>query len=107
MIISIEWLKKFVEIEESPEELAELLSKAGLESETTDVPFSIPGVVVEAIENTRKHPNADKLKICELTDGTKSYQVICGAPNVEKGQVVAFAKVGTILPSNIKRRRLK
>ena len=63
MIISIEWLKKFVEIEESPQELAELLSKAGLESETTDVPFSIPGVVL-ANRNTRIHPNADKLKIC-------------------------------------------
>ena len=107
MIISIEWLKKFVEIEESPEELAELLSKAGLESETTDVPFSIPGVVLARIENTRIHPNADKLKICELTDGTKSYQVICGAPNVEKGQIVAFAKIGTILPGNIKIKKAK
>ena len=107
MIISIEWLKKFVELEESPEELAELLSKAGLESETTDVPFSIPGVVLARVENTRIHPNADKLKICELTDGTKSYQVICGAPNVEKGQIVAFAKIGTILPGNIKIKKAK
>ena len=102
MIISIEWLKKFVKIEESPEKLAELLSKAGLEAETTHVPFSIPGVEVARIENTRKHPNADKLKICEVNDGTESYQVICGAPNVEKGQVVAFAKIGTILPGDIK-----
>ena len=102
MIISIEWLKNFVKIEESPEELAELLSKAGLEAETTHVPFSIPGVEIARIENTRRHPNADQLKICEVYDGTESYQVICGAPNVEEGQVVAFAKIGTLLPGDIK-----
>ena len=102
MIISIEWLKNFVNIDESPEELAELLSKSGIEAETTQVPVSIPGVEVARIENTRIHPNADKLKICDVYDGTKSYQVICGAPNVEEGQVVAFAKVGTILPGGIK-----
>ena len=102
MIISIEWLIKFVKIKESPVKLAELLSKAGLEAETTHVPFSIPGVEVARVENTRIHPNADKLKICEVNDGTESYQVICGAPNVEKGQVVAFAKIGTILPGDIK-----
>ena len=46
MIISIEWLKKFVEIEESPQELAELLCKAGLEAEPTKVPLALPGVIV-------------------------------------------------------------
>ena len=102
MIISIKWLKNFVKIEESPEELARLLSKAGLEAETTNVPVSIPGVEVARIENTRMHPNADKLKICEVNDGKSSYQVICGAPNVKKGQVVAFAKIGAILPGDIK-----
>ncbi len=102
MIISIEWLKKFVEIEESPQELAELLCKAGLEAEPTKVPLALPGVIVSRIESIKSHPNADKLKICMVNDGSKINQVICGAPNVSEGQIIAFAKIGTDLPGDIK-----
>ena len=102
MIISIEWLKKFVEIKESPQELAELLCKAGLEAEPTKVPLALPGVIVSRIESIKSHPNADKLKICMVNDGSKINQVICGAPNVSEGQIIAFAKIGTDLPGDIK-----
>ena len=102
MIISIEWLKKFVDIKESPEELAELLSNVGLEAEPTNMPLSLPGVVIAKVENTKNHPNADSLKICEVNDGNNIHQVICGAPNVAKEQIVAFAKIGTTLPGNFK-----
>ena len=88
MIISIEWLKKFVDIKENPEELAELLSNVGLEAEPTNVPLSLPGVIIAKVENTKNHPNADTLKICEVNDGKQIHQVICGAPNVAKGQIV-------------------
>ena len=102
MIISIEWLKKFVDIKETPEELAELLSNVGLEAEPTNIPLSLPGVIISKVENTKNHPNADSLKICEVNDGANIHQVICGAPNVAKGQTIAFAKIGTTLPGNFK-----
>ena len=102
MIISIEWLKKFVDIKENPEELAELLSNVGLEAEPTNMPLSLPGVIIAKVENTKNHPNADTLKICEVNDGNQIHQVICGAPNVAKGQIVAFATIGTMLPGNFK-----
>ena len=107
MIISIEWLKKFVDIKENPKELAELLSNVGLEAEPTNIPISLPGVIISKVESTKNHPNADTLKICEVNDGKQIHQVICGAPNVAKGQVVAFATIGTILPGNFKIRKLK
>ena len=55
MIISIEWLKKFVDIKENPEELAELLSNVGLEAEPTNMPLSLPGVIIAKVENTKNH----------------------------------------------------
>ena len=64
--------------------------------------FQIPGVIIGKVESIANHPNADKLKICTVNVGKESYQVICGAPNVEKGQMVAFAKIGTILPGDVK-----
>tara|TARA_X000000950_G_scaffold280139_1_gene374120 strand:+ start:1171 stop:3549 length:2379 start_codon:yes stop_codon:yes gene_type:complete len=102
MIISIDWLRKFVDIKEDPEELAELLSNVGLEAEPTNMPLSLPGVIIAKVESTKDHPNADSLKICEVNDGIKVHQVICGAPNVAKGQIVAFATIGTTLPGNLK-----
>ena len=102
MIVSIEWLKKFVDIKENPEELAELLSNVGLEAEPTNMPLSLPGVIIAKVESAKDHPNADSLKICEVNDGINIHQVICGAPNVAKGQKVAFAQIGTILPGNFR-----
>ena len=100
MIISIEWLKDFVDIKESPEELADLLSNIGLESEVTDTTIEDSGVIIARVESTEKHPNADKLKICTLNDGLNFHKVICGAPNVASGQIVPFAKIGSVLPGN-------
>ena len=100
MIISIEWLRDFVDIKESPEELADLLSNIGLESEVTDTIIEKPGVVIAKVESTEKHPNADKLKICTLNDGRNFHKVICGAPNVTSGQIVPFAKIGSVLPGD-------
>tara|TARA_Y100001968_G_scaffold330614_1_gene382954 strand:- start:2430 stop:4808 length:2379 start_codon:yes stop_codon:yes gene_type:complete len=107
MIVSLEWLRKFVDIEETPEQLAELLSNIGLEAEPTKVPISIPGVVIGKVENTRKHPNADKLKICNVSDGENINQVICGAPNVSDGQIIAYATIGAILPGNFKIKKMQ
>ena len=102
MIISIEWLKDFVDIKETPNELAELLSSIGLEAELRNDISELKNLFVGYVNKTSKHPNADKLKVCEVNDGKIIHQVICGAPNVSAGQNVVFAKVGAILPENFK-----
>ena len=64
MIVSIDWLREFLEVKESPNELADTLSNSGLEAEVNSAPLSLPGVIIGKVESTEKHPNADKLKIC-------------------------------------------
>ncbi len=107
MIISISWLKKFVDINETPDELTELLSSIGLEAEIKNNLSGLKNLFVGYVNKTSKHPNADKLKICEVDDGTDIHQIICGAPNVSSGQKVVFAKLGAILPGNCKIKKAK
>ena len=102
MIISLDWLKEFVDIDESPDELSDLLSGIGLEAEATSVPTEISGVVIGKVETAEKHPDADKLKLCTVNDGKQVHQVVCGAPNVDSGQTIAFATVGSVLPGKLK-----
>ena len=102
MIISLDWLKEFVDIRESPRELADLLTNTGLEAEVAGIPESLSGIVIGKVETSEKHPNADRLKLCTVNDGTAIHQVVCGAPNVDKGQTIVFAKLGAILPGNFK-----
>jgi len=107
MIVSIEWLKEFVDINEPVAELADLLTNAGLEAAVTGAPSEIPGVVIGTVETAEKHPDADKLKLCTVNDGNEVHQVVCGAPNVEAGQTIAFARVGSVLPGNSKIKKVK
>jgi len=102
MLVSIEWLKKFVELNENAESISEILSNLGLEAEISSVPQRYPGVKIGYVEKTLKHPNADKLQICDIYDGEKINKVICGAPNIKPGQTIAYATVGTTLPGNFK-----
>tara|TARA_Y100000590_G_scaffold241253_1_gene271276 strand:+ start:3612 stop:5990 length:2379 start_codon:yes stop_codon:yes gene_type:complete len=107
MIISIEWLKEFIDIKESNQDLADILSSIGLEAELNGIPQSLEGVITAKVESIKSHPNADRLKICIVNDGIKNFQVVCGAPNVDKGQTIAFAKVGSVLPGNFKIKKAK
>ena len=107
MIISIQWLKDFVDINETPNELAELLSRIGLEAEIRNDISELKNLSVAYVNKVSKHPNADKLKICEINDGLTVHQVICGAPNISSGQKVVFAKIGAILPGNFKIKKAK
>ena len=107
MIISISWLKKFVDINETPDELTELLSSIGLESEIKNNLSGLKNLFVGYVNKTSKHPNADKLKICEVDDGADIHQIICGAPNISSGQKIVFAKDGAILPGNFKIKKAK
>ena len=98
MRISIDWLKQFVSIKENPADLAEMLSMLGLEAEPVHDFSSLSGVVIGKVATAKKHPNADRLQLCTVNDGTATVNVVCGAPNVAAGQTVAFAQVGAVLP---------
>ena len=101
MRVSIPWLKKFVDIKQSVAELADMLSMLGLEAEAPkSVSFS--GIVVVKVLKAEKHPNADRLSLCIVSDGKEEYQVVCGAPNVAAKQKVPFAKIGAVLGDNFK-----
>ncbi len=108
MKVTYRWLKEFVDFKETPAELAGMLTEAGLEVEEVEPrikPFT--DVVVGYVNKAEKHPNADKLSVCEVKTDEGTYQVICGAPNVKQGQYVPFAKVGAQLPIGIKLKKAK
>ena len=107
MIVSTEWLKQFVDVRESPTELADLLSGIGLDAEFTGIQDNIEGVVIGRVKTAEKHPNADKLSLCTVSDGKNEFQVVCGAPNVAEGQTIAYASVGAILAGNVKIKKVK
>jgi len=104
MNISTRWLREWVNPKVSDIELSEKLTMAGLEVERVS-PVAPPfeGLVVGIVVSCVKHPNADKLSLCEVDIGDDSkLQIICGAPNVRKGLKVVVAKVGSVLPNNLK-----
>ncbi len=99
MKIPLNWLKEYIDITESPIEIAKLLTMAGLEVdaiETKEAEFS--GVVVCTVLEASKHPNADKLCLAKVSDGTETYDLVCGAPNCRPGIKTALAKIGATLP---------
>ena len=100
MKISLNWLKDYVDLKGlSTKIIVDKLTMSGLEVEDVfDQKEVYKGFVVGHVEEKEKHPNADRLSVCKVNDGKESLQVICGAPNVEKGQKVVFAPVGTIIP---------
>jgi phenylalanyl-tRNA synthetase beta chain len=102
MKISLNWLSDYVDITGiSIDELVDKVSTAGLEvEEVIDQSDVLANMVVGFVKETKRHPNADKLTLCIVSDGTNEYSVVCGAPNVAVGQKVPFAKVGAIIPSN-------
>lgn len=100
MKVLLSWLKKFVDVEKiSPEEISHKLTMAGLEVEDFLPEADIyKGFIVGLVKSKQKHPNADKLSLCVVSDGEKDYQVVCGAPNVKENQKIVFAPIGTIIP---------
>lgn len=108
MKVSYNWLKDYINIDDSPSALADYLTGAGIEVEEIDstVP-EFSGVVVGRVLETSKHPDADKLSLCRVTDGREAFQVICGAPNVKAGQLVPFARVGASLAGGFKIKKAK
>lgn len=100
MKVSYNWLKDYVSFDQTPQEVAEILTLTGLEvEETVQLGSSLTGVVVGEVITCEQHPNADRLKVCTVNIGTDDLLgIVCGAPNVAAGQKVAVATVGTELP---------
>lgn len=101
MKISLNWLKQYIHLSDiSTEEIVDKLTMSGLEVEdVVDENELYKNFIVAEVKSVAKHPNADKLSVCEVFDGKEILQVICGAPNVAAGQKVVFAPIGTIIPN--------
>ncbi|MBT8381001.1 MAG: phenylalanine--tRNA ligase subunit beta [Ignavibacteria bacterium] len=100
MNISLHWLKDYVNLDGiSTEDIVDKLTMAGLEVEDyTDQNKKYSTLVVGKVKNVNKHPNADRLTVCSVFDGKEDLQIVCGAPNVKAGQIVALASVGVFIP---------
>ena len=99
MLVSLKWLKDYVDIEITADELADKLTMSGLEvDEIKTIAHKFSGVVVAKILSVRPHPGADKLSLCDVTDGSQTYPIVCGAKNIKAGDVVPLAKVGAVIP---------
>ncbi|PTK77685.1 phenylalanine--tRNA ligase subunit beta [Staphylococcus haemolyticus] len=109
MLISNEWLKDYVDAGVEVEDLAERITRTGIEvDDMIDYTKDIRNLVVGYIQSKEKHPDADKLNICQVDIGEEEpVQIVCGAPNVDAGQHVIVAKVGGRLPGGIKIKRAK
>ena len=99
MNISYNWLREYAPVQETPEELADILTMGGLEVESIDeTGSSMDGVIVGRVERVRPHPNANRLSCCEVDLGSPNpVRIVCGAPNVAEGQHVPVATPGATL----------
>ncbi len=108
MIITRNWLSEWIDIRDiSTEKICETLNSIGLEVDSLES-IKIPkGVVVGYVEKCDKHPDADKLSVCQVDVGDETLQIVCGAKNVKAGQYVPVAKIGAVLGDNFKIKKAK
>ena len=104
MKFSESWVREWVDPEISSEELAEQLTMLGLEvDDYASAGGDFSDVVVGKIESVEQHPDADRLRVCQVNDGNGSvHNVVCGAPNARAGICIPFARVGAVLPGGFK-----
>ena len=108
MLVSLKWLKDYVDVDVTVAELAERLTMAGLEVDAVSVKApEFRGVQVARILSVRPHPDADRLTLCDVVTGQGAFPVVCGAPNVRAGAVVPLALVGATLPGGLTIKRSK
>lgn len=111
MLVSLNWLKEYVDYGDmAPEALAEKITKSGIEVDGIEYMVSEKSthVVVGHVKACEQHPNADKLKLCQVDVGeSEPLQIICGASNVTQDQKVVVAKPGGVLPGNFKIKKVK
>jgi phenylalanyl-tRNA synthetase beta chain len=108
MIVTRNWLQEFIDISNiSTEDICKKLNSIGLEVDSLTT-IKIPkGIVIGKVLECEKHPDADKLNICQVDIGTQVSQIVCGAKNVAKGQYVPVATIGTVLGENFKIKKAK
>ena len=108
MKFSEQWLRGWVSPQVSRDELVARLSMAGLEVDSVTPAAGIfSGVVVGEVLSTEQHPDADKLRVCQVSSGSETFQVVCGAPNVRPGLKIPFAMIGAQLPGDFKIKKAK
>ncbi len=111
MKVSYQWLQEFVKVEDSAEALADRLSLAGLEvAAVEDAIPPLDDLVIGEVLAVEKHPDADKLNVCQVSTGGKErHQIVCGAPNVRVGMKAPVILPGAKLPdgTKIKKARLR
>jgi len=102
MIVSLEWLRNYVDVRLPVEELAHRLTMAGLEVESVRrLNPHLENVVTAKLASIRRHPGADRLQLCEASVGNAQYHIVCGAPNVKEGDIVPLALSGAQLSSGM------
>jgi phenylalanyl-tRNA synthetase beta chain len=106
----LSWIREFTPVAASTTEIADALNQLGLEVEAIDEPGrEIGGVVAARILEVLPHPDADRIRLADVDAGDGVVRVVCGAPNIEKGMLVPFARVGAHLPGDftIERRKIR
>ena len=108
MKFSESWLRQLVDPAISVEDLVSQVTMAGLEVDGVEAAAPrISGVVVGEIISVQQHPDADKLRVCQVLCASEQFQVVCGAPNARVGIKVPFATVGALLPGDVKIKKAK
>ncbi|MCH2159703.1 MAG: phenylalanine--tRNA ligase subunit beta [Oleiphilaceae bacterium] len=108
MKFSEQWLREWVNPAIETEALLHQVTMAGLEVDGIErVAGEFSGVVVAEILSAEQHPDADKLRVCQVSDGKETFNVVCGAPNARAGIKIPFAQVGALLPGNFKIKKAK
>src|SRR5438045_6846323 len=109
MKFSVNWLREFVDLPKNLEEIAELLTRAGVETENIETrSANVEQVIVSQITESSRHPNADRLTVCEADDGSgTNRQIVCGATNYKVGDKVPLALPGAKLPNGLEIRESK
>src|SRR3977135_2280348 len=109
MKFSVNWLREFVDLPEKPDEIADLLTRAGIETKNIEARgANIDNVIVSQITASSRHPNADRLTVCEVDDGSSTKrQIVCGATNYKVGDKVPLALPGAKLPNGTEIRKSK
>src|SRR4029434_4021791 len=109
MKFSVNWLREVVDLTKDPDEIAELLTRAGIETKNIETRgANIDKVIVSQITASSRHPNADRLTVCEVEDGSGAKrQIVCGATNYKPGDKVPLALPGAKLPNGTEIRKSK
>ncbi len=110
MLVPLSWLKEYVNLDMDPDELAHVMTMTGCETVNLGSPIpDFKGVVTARIEKIERHPDADKLSVCQVVaqKGAEPLTIVCGASNISEGDLVPLAAVGTELPGDFKIKKTK